>query len=106
MNAEGVKADLEQLRDELGEVFTWNNGTLTKQYTGIFSARSDSSPYEIGGFQSDSGMTLVCVYADFDVGNPAIGDLIRQGAVNYRITEKTLDPFKVGVEYTLASEDR
>lgn len=106
MNAAGVKADLEQLRDEIGEDFTWNNGTTNKQYRGIFSARTDSSPYEMGGFNSETALSLVCVYADFDIGNPAIGDVIRKDGVNYRITEKTLDPFKVGVEFTLSSEDK
>ena len=106
MNAEQVQSDIEMQVRDLGESFEWtNNQDVTDSYLGIFSPRTDSKAYEMGGYNEAFDWSVVCAVSAFDKGNPGVGDTVYYKGRRYRIVSVVHDPYQAALDFTLTDEN-
>lgn len=78
----------------------------TKTYQAVVSVRRDTEELDLGGRMQDYTLEAVLPYSSFTSGIPAIGDIFRIGAVDYRVVEIEEHGIGGGISFTLANDER
>jgi hypothetical protein len=100
--ADMMAADLAAVQSELGVSMTWDQAVYQVIRDSIETAREGT----MHGIHLDADLMVYCVSADFDDGEPALGDLVTIGGTNYRVMRKADHPASAGFRLWLQETNR